>query len=179
MIVWLNGAFGVGKSSVARALMATWPDLWLYDPEYVGYLCRRLAPVQPRDWQDLPLWRELTVAAADGLLREYRRPLVVPMTLVREDYAGEILTALDNLSWPVFHLVLDAPADVLRARIAGSDEGGPDPAGIEEVRRWRLEHMAGWEDAFAGWLADAGTVLSTASRTPDELAAEIIKLVRD
>ena len=179
MIVWLNGPFGGGKTAVARELVAARPDLLPFDPEYVGALCRRLAPEQAADWQDLPLWRELTVAAADGLLRGYGRPLVVPMTLLREEYAVEIFHALDDLSWPVFHLVLDAPAEVLRARIAGSQEGGPDPAGVTEVRQWRLDHIASYERARAEWLPDAGMLLPTACRTPAEIAAEILTLIHD
>jgi hypothetical protein len=179
MIVWLNGPFGGGKSAVTRELVAARPDLLPFDPEYVGRLCRYLAPEQAPDWQDLPLWRELTVAAADGLLRGYGRPLVVPMTLLCEEYAVEIFHALDNLSWPVFHIVLDAPEQVLRARIDGSDEGGPDPAGVAEVRRWRLDHVAAYERAREQWLPDAGTVLPTAGRTPADVAAEILDLVRE
>jgi hypothetical protein len=179
VIVWLNGPFGVGKTTVMRELVAAWPELLPFDPEYVGGLCRYLAPEQAADWQDLPLWRDLTVAAADGLLRGYGRPLVVPMTLLREDYAVELFDRLDGMSWPVFHLVLDAPVAVLRARIEGSDEGGPDPAGIAEVRRWRLDHLAPYERAREEWLPDAATMLSTADRTPAEVAAEIVKLVRE
>jgi hypothetical protein len=179
VIIWLNGPFGVGKTAVMRELLAAWPQLLPFDPELVGGLCRAMVPERVRDWQDLPLWRELSVAAADGLLRGYGRPLVTPMTLLNEAYATQIFTALDNLSWPVFHVVLDAPEDEVRQRIAGSAEGGPDPAGIAEVRRWRLEHLASYRDALAGWLAGSGTVLGTGGRTPVEVAQQVLALVRD
>jgi len=40
MIIWLNGTFGVGKTTTARELAATMPDTRLFDPEMVGYLLR-------------------------------------------------------------------------------------------------------------------------------------------
>jgi len=40
VIVWLNGAFGAGKSTTAKALVALSPRLRLFDPEWVGYLLR-------------------------------------------------------------------------------------------------------------------------------------------
>jgi hypothetical protein len=179
MIIWLNGPFGGGKTTVTRELLAAWPDLLLFDPEFLGGPAAHYSPERATDWQELPLWRHLTVAAADGLLRAYGRPLVVPMTLLREDYAVEIFDRLDVLSWPVFHLVLDAPAEVLRARVDGSDEGGPDSAGIAAVRNWRLDHLPAYEQALTNWLADAGTVLPTAGRAPKQVAEDILAIVRD
>jgi hypothetical protein len=178
VIIWLNGPFGGGKTTVMRELMAAWPDVLPFDPEYLGGLAAAYAPEKVDDWQDLTLWRDLTVAAADGLLRRYARPLVVPMTLLNEEYAVEIFDRLDVLSWPVFHVVLDAPADVVRARIAASGEGGPDPAGIAEVRTWRLDHLTTYEEARQAWLTDAATVVPTAGRAPVEIAADILGLVR-
>lgn len=178
MIIWLNGPFGGGKTAVMRELMAAWPQVLPFDPEYLGGVAAAYAPEQVADWQDLTLWRDLTVAGADGLLRRYARPLVVPMTLLREEYAIEIFDRLDVLSWPVFHLVLDAPAEVLRARIDASTEGGPDPAGIAECRAWRLRHLGAYEQAREAWLTDAATLLPTAGRGPADLAQDILALVR-
>lgn len=67
MIVWLNGAFGAGKSTVAVALRELTPGARLFDPEYVGFLLRRFVPIPTGDFQDLPLWRELVVAHLAGL----------------------------------------------------------------------------------------------------------------
>ena len=40
MIVWLNGAFGAGKTSTAKELLQLLPNARLYDPEHVGFLLR-------------------------------------------------------------------------------------------------------------------------------------------
>ncbi|MHC1693739.1 MAG: hypothetical protein AB9835_00380 [Eubacteriales bacterium] len=37
MILWINGAFGSGKSSVAEAIHNKIEKSFIYDPEQVGY----------------------------------------------------------------------------------------------------------------------------------------------
>ena len=38
VIVWLNGTFGVGKSTTSRDLVARWSGSRVFDPEWVGYM---------------------------------------------------------------------------------------------------------------------------------------------
>ena len=42
MIVILDGAFGVGKTTAAKGLLARIPDRMLYDPEDVGQMLRTI-----------------------------------------------------------------------------------------------------------------------------------------
>src|SRR5690348_7546872 len=44
MVIWINGAFGVGKTTVARALHERWPDAVVFDPEQLGFVLRRIVP---------------------------------------------------------------------------------------------------------------------------------------
>jgi hypothetical protein len=37
LIIWLNGAFGSGKTTLTRELHRRLPDAVIFDPEYVGY----------------------------------------------------------------------------------------------------------------------------------------------
>ena len=41
MIVWVNGAFGVGKTTVAGELVSLLPRARVYDPEPLGWLLQR------------------------------------------------------------------------------------------------------------------------------------------
>ena len=60
MIIWLNGAFGAGKTTAAYELHRRLAGSLVYDPEEVGYFLRRSAPCfRTPDFQDLPLWRAL------------------------------------------------------------------------------------------------------------------------
>lgn len=118
MIIWINGAFGAGKTSVARRIAMLRPGASLFDPEQIGFLLRRLLPgAEADDFEDLPLWRELTVkllAEADAGSRD---PILVPMTLVRPDYFVEIVGGLRASGLDLRHFTLSVSAETLRRRL--------------------------------------------------------------
>lgn len=167
MLIWINGAFGAGKSTLAEELKTRLPDALDYDPEYVGYLLTKWVPApESRDFQDLPLWRRMVASFANGLWEEYRRPLIVPMTLVNADYRAEIFGALDGV--PMLHVFLDVTPDELRRRILGQTiiDGVEQP---EETKRFRIGNIercvAAREHLPAGTL-----ILDGNTHTPAELA---------
>jgi hypothetical protein len=86
MIVWINGAFGSGKTTTAALVPAWIPGARIFDPEYVGYLLTTFVPAPTGDFQDMPLWRRLTVQTVKGLDDEYGGTWVAPMSLIRADY---------------------------------------------------------------------------------------------
>ena len=122
-VVWINGPFGVGKSTVAEALVGRWPDAILYDPELIGPLVRGLLPppLNEGDYQDIPLWRRLVQITAIELMSLYQRPLVVPMTLVVPAYFEEIVGGLRREGVQVDHFTLVARDETILARVRGSD----------------------------------------------------------
>lgn len=118
MIVWINGAFGAGKTQAAFELVRRAADTVLCDPEVIGYGLQRFLPKQVRpDFQSLPLWR---AAVVDGLVRTYGRfpSIVVPMTLVEPNYRAEIFDGLRAAGLEVREFVLDASAATLRRRLS-------------------------------------------------------------
>ena len=92
LVVWINGAFGVGKTAVAEALVRLLPSAVLFDPESLGVVLRDVVPVdeQTGDFQDIPAWRATTLAAVVSLARSRAGVVVVPMTLVDSGYFEEI-----------------------------------------------------------------------------------------
>jgi hypothetical protein len=94
VIVWVNGAFGSGKTTLTGELHRRWPEALVFDPEQIGYLLREIVKVPTGNFQDLPLWRRQAASMAVGLIEEYRRPLLVPMTLVETDYLDEIVATV-------------------------------------------------------------------------------------
>ncbi len=105
-VIWLNGAFGVGKTTVARKLAAVLPDAMTLDPEEIGGMLCKVIPAAQRsaDFQDLRAWRRLTVATIEGVLQDHPGLLLVPMTVADSTYfqAPRFATHLvtDNRSAP-------------------------------------------------------------------------------
>jgi hypothetical protein len=51
------------------------------------------------DFQDIPLWRKLTAEFAIGLVRDYQRPVVAPMTLINADYRDSSAPRTSPEAW--------------------------------------------------------------------------------
>ncbi len=116
VIIWVNGGFGAGKTTLAEELHRRLPDAVVYDPEDVGLMLWKW--VRPNgDFQHLPSWRELVVATALSLRRHHADTLIVPMSLIRDAYRAEILGGLADAGQEVLHVFLEADAAVLRERL--------------------------------------------------------------
>ncbi|PRY46162.1 AAA domain-containing protein [Umezawaea tangerina] len=164
VIIWLNGGFGAGKTTLAAELHRRLPDAVVYDPEDVGILLWKWLPPND-DFQDLPSWRELVVATALALRRHHADTLVVPMSLVRDAYRTEILGGLADAGEDVLHVFLDADTDVLVRRL---NARAPVPG---QANDWALKRM----DAAAASRQPAGTlVLRSDLLGPAELADEVL-----
>jgi 8-oxo-dGTP pyrophosphatase MutT (NUDIX family) len=177
VIVWLNGAFGVGKTTTVRELQQLIPGSHLFDPEDIGALLRhRLLPAeQPTglaDYQDLLAWRRLVPEALAAVRAQLGEdvPLLVPMALHRQDYRDEIFGALASRRLDVHHVVLHAEETVLRKRI-DADEAE------RSAREWRLAHL----DVYAAavpWLRNDAVFVETAELTPRQAAQRVVEVVR-
>ncbi|WP_424215927.1 AAA family ATPase (plasmid) [Streptomyces sp. BI20] len=172
MIVWVNGPFGGGKSTLVAELSALWPRALVFDPESVGFVLREIVEVPTGDFQDLAVWRRSVVDLALRLVEEYERPLLVPMTLVRPAYLAEIHGALRAAGHEVRHVFLRVPAEVLRARIDAQSFTPDDPARDARVRAWRKGRIADCEAAVP--LLPADTVLWDGQLPPGESARRLL-----
>lgn len=168
MIVWINGASGAGKTSAARELIELIPNSTLFDPEVIGGGLSDLLPpkhlAEVSDFQDLPIWRRLVVDTAAALLAEVGGVLVVPMTLLRQDYRDEIFGGLASRRIAVRHVVLAPDETILRERVA---KGMAKGMAIEPYRA-----------ALAGWLGVDALRVDTGGLTPYETAERVADAVR-
>jgi hypothetical protein len=172
LIVWVNGAFGSGKSTLVDELRPRWPGALVYDPEMVGYVLREIVEVPTGDFQDLRLWRRQVANLAVGLVEEYRRPVLVPMTLVNPGYVGEIFSTLKDAGIDVHHFFLKVSREVLEKRIDGRIHAPGDPEREERVRRWckdRIEPCMAAADTLP-----SDTVFLDGELTPQELADQLL-----
>ncbi|MGP3981739.1 NUDIX domain-containing protein [Streptomyces sp. KR80] len=180
MIVWLNGAFSAGKTSAARELTDLIPGSTLYDPEVTGGTLRQLLPQkrlnEVSDPQDLAIWRRLVVDTAAAMLAELGGTLVVPMTLLRQDYRDEIFGGLAARRIPVRHVLLAPDETILRERIAGREEY-EDAERSASDRQWALDHIAPYHSALP-WLSADAHVIDTSRLTPRQTAERVAEAVR-
>ncbi|MFD9239571.1 NUDIX domain-containing protein [[Kitasatospora] papulosa] len=181
MIVWINGAFSAGKTGAACELVDLIPNSTLYDPGLTGAELRRLLPqkrlAEVTDFQDLPIWRRLVVDTAAALLAELPGVLVVPMTLLRQDYRDEIFGGLASRRIPVRHVLLSPEETILRRRIAEREEYPGDPEHSERIRQWAYEHIEPYRAALA-WMSQDAHTIDTSELTPGETAERIAEALR-
>ncbi len=121
MIVFLNGAFGIGKTTVARALVARLPRAVLFDPEPIGIVLQRIRRID--DFQDFVLWRRLTILGL-RLTRMLWPNVVVPMAFSNSAYLEEIRDAVSRFEPHVLHFCLVAPYEVVHARLQQRGDAG-------------------------------------------------------
>lgn len=159
MILWLSGAYGVGKSTVAEALAKRLGRAFVFDAEAVGNAVRDNDP----DWtfgpvfEDYPLW----IAFCEQLLLDLHarsgRDILVPMTLMRPASYG-LIERLRQNGVDTRLVILEAAPGTIRDRILARGE---------DETCWCMQNM---EAAISGAVSLPGLRLNTDDRTPDELA---------
>ncbi|MEU3856378.1 NUDIX domain-containing protein [Streptomyces sp. NPDC028722] len=180
-VVWINGAFGAGKTTAARELIELIPHSTLFDPEVIGGALAHLLPpkrlAEVGDFQDLPVWRRLVVDTAAAMLAELGGTLVVPMTLLRQEYRDEIFGGLAARRIAVHHLLLAPAETILRERTAGRETPPDLPDGELRTRQWSYDHIEPYRAALASWLTADAHLVDTSALTPYETAVRIADAV--
>jgi hypothetical protein len=168
VIVWLNGTHGVGKTTASVLVQRLIPGSRVLDAEKVGETLMDITPPLPAtdDFQHWPPWRPLVVETARRVLEFTGGTLVMPMTVLVEEYWREISAGLAGHAIPVRHVVLHAEPDVLRARIANDTVLGPS-----DFRASRLEPYA---EAARTWLHAEAEVVDTTDLSPSQVATRIV-----
>jgi 8-oxo-dGTP pyrophosphatase MutT (NUDIX family)/predicted kinase len=178
VIIWVNGAFGAGKTSAAREMLDLVPGSTLYEPEVLGGCLHRLLPEKKLqavgDCQDLAIWRRLVVETAAGLLAEVGGVLIAPTTLLRQDHRDEIFGGLAARGIDVRHVLLDPGETILRARLAARTDSSSEPG--TATHQAPADHLADYAAALP-WLRNDAFVLHTAGLTPRQTAVAVAEAV--
>jgi gluconate kinase len=171
VIIWINGGFGAGKTTLAQELHRRLPDAVVYDPEEVGLMLWKWIPPNG-DFQHLPSWRELVIATALSLRRYHAETLIVPMSLIRDAYRAEILGGLADAGEEVLHVFLEVDARVLRERL---NARVTHPSGDWERGALKVG-MTGVDEMVAAAARQPGGTLMLRSDqlTPAELADKVL-----
>ncbi|NJQ03707.1 NUDIX hydrolase [Streptomyces zingiberis] len=181
MIVWLNGAFGTGKSTVARELADLIPGSLLYDPEPVADGLRAVLPRkrldEVGDVQELPAWRRLTVETAAAVLAEAPGVLIVPMTLLTQEHRDEIFGGFASRRIPVRHILLHTAETILRQRISTCEDDSGDPAATAALRAHHLAHLPPYGAALP-WLTEDAHLVDASGASPRRTAEAVADALR-
>lgn len=127
LIIWINGAFGIGKTQTAGELYRRLPGSFIYDPENFGFWMRKNEPreLHTEDFQDEPLWRDVSTAMLSRIAHGFDGIVIVPMTLTTPAYYEEIIGSLRREGLEVIHVQLTATRETLlrrqRSRLDGPD----------------------------------------------------------
>lgn len=134
MIVIVNSAFGVGKTTVVNLLRTRLRETAVFDPERIGYVFRRLPGFVPLstkrldDYQDSARWRSFTIWLAVRRARRCRI-LLMPMCFSNFQYLHEVRSGLTTRGLRVLRLWFTAAVETVESRLKargidlGSEEG--------------------------------------------------------
>ncbi|GAB1688950.1 AAA family ATPase [Krasilnikovia sp. M28-CT-15] len=171
MIVWINGTHGAGKTTTSPLVQQLIPDSRVFDAEKVGETLMDITPGLPDtdNFQHWPPWRHLVVETARSVLNYTGGTLVMPMTVLVEQYWREIRAGLDHHAIPVRHFVLHADQDTLRGRIE-AEHTVPSP--------FRLRYLEPYAEAARTWLHSEAEIVDTTHLTPAQAALQIAEALK-
>jgi chloramphenicol 3-O-phosphotransferase len=168
-VVWINGCFSSGKTSVATLLLERLPDSFLLDPDVIGSMLRYLVPPRayPEDFQDLRLWRRFTRAAVVDAAERSDGVVVVPMTIARPEYFDEVIAPIGRRV-PLDHFTLTASRETILEREGSRDDETGNWA--RKTVDWVLPALA--DDRFA-------VHIDAESQTVAEVADDILRRIAE
>lgn len=125
MIIWINGAFGSGKTNVAYELNRRVENSYVYDPEEIGYFIRDNIPKELKlsDFQDFNIWRDFNYQMLEYINSNYDGFIIVPMTITNNTYYNEILERLRQDNVDIKHFTLMANKETLINRLRKRGDG--------------------------------------------------------
>lgn len=126
MIIWINGAFGAGKTQTAFELHRRIENSFVYDPENLGFFISKNIPSSIKnkeDFQDYEVWREINFSLIKYIEGKYDGVLIIPMTVVNPIYFNEIVGSLRSHGMIVKHYALMASKATLLKRLKSRGDG--------------------------------------------------------
>ncbi|HFI0466195.1 TPA: AAA family ATPase [Streptococcus suis] len=167
MIIWLNGPFGVGKTTLANILHKQIENSYLYDPELLGDFLQSQLPqaVCLKDFQDYSVWRQSTYQIVFDLATKTDKIIIVPMTIYKKEYYQEIIQQLIKDKIPLEQYILLADKTTILERLDNR---------VNEDNIWAKRHLDVCLKAFESHIP--GQRLNTDSLKPEEVAKEILML---
>lgn len=169
MIIWISGAYGVGKSTLAEALVSKIENAMIFDAEEVGNAVRENYPGEPYGviFEDYPLWCEFNYKLLKDLHETFGYNILVPMTLVRQSSRTSIIDRLLADGIDTRLIVLEGSHESIHDRILARGE---------DEDCWCMENI---EMARTGCRSvSGGHLIETDDRSVEELADIVLAYIQ-
>lgn len=177
MIIWINGSFGSGKTTLSEVLLNKIPNSIIFDPEKIGFLIHKIVPEsRSEDFQNFPMWRKHVVLFAIHLVHDFGKNLIIPMTLVNPDYISEIHGSIKKDIPNFYHFFLQVNETTLRRRITDQVMNQHDLKTDNEIREWRLAQVNRCLAAIPHLPKDT-VFLDSGKQSPNELADIVLRSI--
>ena len=174
MIIWINGPFGGGKTTLSKALVDRIPNSVIFDPEQIGFIIHKTVPESRiEDFQNFPMWREHVILFAKNLEKQFGKNLIIPMTLVNPEYIKEIHAGLKSTGSKFYHYFLEIDETTLRKRITDQVMVPQNAERDQEIRHWRLDQVTRCLNATQSMPKDT-IFLNSGHSSPKDLAEKIL-----
>lgn len=167
MIIWINGSFGVGKTTVANKLKNNIDKSIIYDPEKIGTFLSNTLPIQETDFQDYKLWRTLNYEILKYLSGKFEI-ILVPMTITNSQYFDEIVSKLEKEGINIKHFILVATKENIIKRLNSR----------ENSTEWTYMQVDRCVNTFESYNC-RGKKIDTNNQSVDEVVDNIIKLINN
>lgn len=168
MILWIDGPYGVGKSTLAEALHGLRPESLVFDAEEVGNAVRDNLPTNTYSevFEGYPLWFEFCSELLLEISKSFLGDIFIPMTLIYPDSFEKAAAPLREYGIDIRHILLESDYETVRGRILerGEDE---DCWCIENIGLC-LENQAKFKDVIR---------IKSVGAAAKELAEEVLRLI--
>ena len=166
MIYWINGSYGVGKTTIAECLVKELKKAYIFDPETVGNAVRDNHPeelIYSYIFEDYELWRKFNYELLKDISSKYDGDIVVPMTLVRKESYNDIIKWLKDNNVEILYFFLDGDYKTIHDRILKRGEGEDS---------WCMKNVKMCIEAQNN---DLNAIhIDTVNKTPEEIVKDII-----
>lgn len=165
MIIWINGSFGVGKTTISENLNKMINRSIIYDPELIGTFLSNNIPIKEDDFQDYELWRTLNYDILKYLSTKYEI-IIVPMTITSHVYYDEIIGKLEVDEIDIKHFILMASKENIIKRLNFR----------KDSTEWAYKQVDGCISAFEN-PEFKGKRIYMDSKSINEITCEIVNLL--
>lgn len=171
MILWIDGPYGVGKSTLAEKLQERNPHSFIFDAEEVGNAVRDNRPeslFRGYIFEEYPMWFQMCAELLLDIVSQYDGDIYIPMTLTKKDSFEKIERKLTQNGIKIKHILLESSYRVVHDRILARGES-------EDC--WCVQNI----DLCLREQKHFDNVLRIQSygKTPDELAEEVLGSIKE